>query len=227
MASRVLWLMVWVGACGAPPQAIEIRAMPRATEGDASVAPARVPAPATAVVAAEPSAESEEPVGAVPIPGDDDVPGVDEVDTTIDDHDLPTASPSPRPLQVTTVRGDVWVALQADQDQLELWIGSGGDGGTRAHYPLGPARSLVTNHTYDGNTYPARDHVGDYTGPIVFAVRVTAPRATTPDQVVVVRDGTSLRVVRRALGARAWTPVLSLAFAPGSTFIGIGTTDPH
>lgn len=167
--------------------------------------------------------------GAVPVPADDlsaTLP-LAERDTTVTDGDLAkiTGWPAARRSRRS---GDVWVALRTD-DKAKLHLSViGHDEGIVEDYPIGAAQQVRT-HAFEDNLFPGRGGFRDdtYQGRIIFAVRVTPPGANTPDQLVVYRDGRLVRVARRALGATAWRPVLSVAFSAGTAVSSIETTDPH
>ena len=198
------------------------------------MAPAPVIAPAVitpdaAMIEQAPAPDPADPNGpaaAVPIPTETPPPTLDLVDTTVSEADVAAITGWPTSKKSAS-GGEIWVVLHTIRlDQLELAVVRD-DAGIQASYPLGTATPIRTELTYDGDAYPARDHVGDYRGRILFAVRITAPGAKTADQLVVFADDATLRVARRRLGTKAWKPVTSIAFMPGATFRGIGTTDPH
>lgn len=210
-----LALVLMIAACAKPPRPAEPEPAHESTPMDPWETEAKAPAPTT-----------DAPTGAVPIPGERDPAPLSEIDTTVTDAELasitgwPAAKKNPR-------GGDIWLVLRTDgNSRLQLSVVEN-DRGVVADYPLGRAAPIQSKLTFDGNTYPSRDHSGDYTGPIIFAVRVTAPGETTPEQLVVFQTGSILRVVRRPLGAPAWSPALVVRFTAGATFHGIGTTDPH
>ena len=181
-----------------------------------------------AAVAPEPDpADPNGPAGAVPVPDEQERPPLEMIDTTVTDEEVRAIEGWPAAKRGKYGGGEIWVVLHSsDDDMLQLSV-VGNNQGIRAAYPLGKARRFRTPLTFDGTAIPARDHAGDYQGPIVFAARIAVPGRDTPDQIVVFADGATLRVARRPLGTAAWKPALSVAFAKGTTFRGIGTTDPH
>lgn len=203
-----------------PPPVLPTSPAPTAVSvgSDAAVTP-------DAAAALDP-ADPNGPAAAVPIPDEVAPPALALIDTTITDGELAAITGWPAPKKSAS-GGEIWVVLHTAEDNvLELAVVRDKEG-IRASYPLGKANEISTDLTYDGNAYPARDHAGNYQGPILFAARVTAPGATTPDQLAVFAAGSTLRVARRPLGAKDWKPVLSVAFKKGATFQAIGTTDPH
>ena len=216
---------VFVLACGGsrPPTAPVVVPAPI----PAPVAPSPPPVAAPPVVETPP-APVEEAVGAVPVPGADGIPPltIEEVDTTITDADVAAITGWPA-AKKSRRAGVVWIAVRADEAQeLQLSIIED-DHGVVQHYPIGPATRVTTNQAFDGDTYTARGHGGEYVGPILFAMRVLPPGKATRDQVVVFTSGSTVRIARRQLGAATWKPTLSIAFPAGTTFMGVGTTDPH
>ena len=219
---RALLLATLFAACGstarpAPPSPAPVAlSEPVPT----STAPVEPPPPAAYID------DTSGPAGAVPVPGDTPPPPLEQIDTTVTDAELAAITAWPAPKKSRNP-GEVWVVLHATEDDiLELGVVEH-DRGVTAHYPLGKAKRVTGNDTFDGDTYPARDHTGDYEGHILFAIRVTPPGTATQDQVVVFRDGTTLRAARRPLGSKDWKAVVAVAFPKGVTFQAIGTTDPH
>lgn len=170
--------------------------------------------------------------GAVPVPDDaaDDAAAkpvtLDEVDTSVSIDDVRGVTGRWPVRERMEMKAPVMLALYGSDDdqQLHLMIVEHHEG-DRRDVALGPAVPEAFGHTFDGNTYLSRQT--DYTGPIVFAVRVAKPGGGARRQVVVYSVGSSLRVVERTLGGKAWTPRLRIDFGRGTTFEGIGTTDPH
>ena len=168
--------------------------------------------------------EAIAPVGAVPVPDDAVAPALEEVDTTV----------TSRPVLVGEWRRDVaivhagrqLVALQARDGELVLTLVED-DAGITSEYVLGAATGIVRLSGEDGNTFAPRDRVGEYQGPILFAVRIRAANAAPWHQLVVATDGAALEVTSRPLGTAAWTGLLRVMLAPGTTYVAIGTTDPH
>ena len=172
-------------------------------------------------------ADPNGPAAAVPIPDEIARPPIEMIDTTITDQEVKAITGWPAAKKGKYGGSEIWVVLHTnDNDELQLSV-VGDNQGIRAGYPLGKARRFRTQLTFDGNAIPARDRDGGYQGPIVFAARIHVPGRETPDQIAVFADGPTLRVARRPLGATAWKPALSVAFKKGTTFRGIGTTDPH
>jgi hypothetical protein len=172
-------------------------------------------------------ADPNGPAAAVPIPDEMERPPIELVDTTITDDEVKAIRGWPAAKKGKGGGDEVWVVLHTTENELlELAIVADNEG-IRASYPLGKARRIKTQLTFDGDAVPSRERSGDYQGPIVFAARIAAPGGDTTDQIVVFADGPTLRVARRPLGAKDWKPALSVAFKKGTTFRGIGTTDPH
>lgn len=224
-AMRTLVLATVLVGCGSPAHApAPIAAQPLVPIAVVVAPDASVPF-VDAVQSRDP-ADPDGPAAAIPIPGESAAPPIEMIDTTIGDAEAFAIRGWPAAKQAPG-RGEVWVVLHVtENDRLELAIVRDDEGIARS-YGLGTAKRFTTELTFDGDAFPARDHTGDYQGPIVFAGRVGVPGRDTLDQVLVFADRSTLRVARRPLGAAAWTPVLSLAFTKGTTFRGIGTTDPH
>ncbi len=220
---RTLVLATILVGCGSPkhtPTPIASQAPEPITVVVAPDAPATAPAP-------EPDpADPNGPAAAVPIPGETPPAPLEMIDTTISDAEALAITGWPA-AKKTPGSGEIWIVLHVlETDTLELAIVRDNEGIAKS-YPLGTAKRFSTELTYDGDAFPARDHTGDYQGTIVFAGRVAVPGKDAQDQVLVFAQGSTLRVARRPLGATAWKPLLSLAFTKGTTFHGIGTTDPH
>ena len=184
------------------------------------------PAPQAHAAAPLPDAA---PVGAMPIPGEATAePSLDEGDTTVTRAELQAIVDLPRAARLD-MRGEVMLALHADRDDMLRLSIVENESGIVAQFPLGPGNHLVSNHTFDGNTYPSRNFRGDYTGPILFAIRAL-PGPDSPEdqrrQLAVYSSGSSLLVATRWPGS-PWSPVLQLHFPRGTTFTAIGSTDPH
>jgi len=137
-------------------------------------------------------------------------------------------------------RWELWIALRTnDEKKLELVVGHHDE--VLAYYDVGRVSRVTEHATVDVVTFDSRDHVGDYHGPILFAVRVPVGDSISPsggaaspgeaalaiEELVVFHRDAALRVVHRRLGAATWTPTLSLMFRKGTTFEPVGSADPH
>lgn len=164
------------------------------------------------------------------VPGTDPPPrsALEQIDTTISIDELRAIRGWPKGLKVQS-GGDVLVALHIDRDDILRLSIIADSVGTLLQFPIISA-SLDggANDTSDGNTFPPRARVGDYQGPIVFAIR-TRPLegAEVAEQVAVFADKASLRVAVRPIAGGEWTPRFKLDFARGTKFTGIGTLYPH
>jgi hypothetical protein len=224
-----LVILVVVAACGGAPPPREQLARHVTAPIDAMPVDS-MPLDATPDAEALADDDPDGPAAAVVLPDPDDwynqPPTLDEVDTTIAVTDLPNASAT-WPSRVRQKRGQrQLLALHVDQKQLWLAVVED-ENGTQARYALGKTDVVIKNHTLDETTYSPRSRVADYTGPILFAIRIVPRGAKQPEQLVVYSDGAALLVAARPLGTKAWSRRLRADFEPGATFEAIGTTDPH
>jgi hypothetical protein len=208
---RFVWLFVVAGACGAPhasPRAaIAETAPPRDASIDASPDAAADAPPAAAVVVREPVAIR-----------------IDEVDTTIADAELPTCDAASSRRRIR--HGGRHLAALHERDR-ELWLALFDDrDGELQQFSLGAVQPVSTSNMWGPSIFEPRSRVGDYAGPILFAVRVEH-FAGAPQQLVVYSDAAAICVASRALGGTAWSRRLRVELDPDATFVGIGTTDPH
>jgi hypothetical protein len=210
---RRLGLLVLVAACGG--------SQPRSVVRVAVIAPDAAVAPD----AAEPDAP-DKPVGAVALPDPDKPPPLQEVDTTVTDAELP-AGPTGWARVRRVARGDrQLVAVYMRERKLYLGLIEY-DHGVVEQFPLGATDGSKADAELTGEDFTPRDRLGDYTGPILFALRVRDPKATTWRQVVVFAIGPEIHVVERPVGGSAWTRRLRVELDASATFVAIGTTDPH
>lgn len=191
--------------------------------GGAHTAPHAAPPPAPAVDAAVADAADadEAPAAAVVEP---ETP-LEDVDTTIEAKDLPDLAGFAKHLTVKR-GGEQLLALYVRSELLELAIVEN-DNGIARRFPLGSTRSKPTNEI-DAESFLPRSRVGEYQGPIQFAIR-TNTNADDARQFVVFTSGASVAVISRPLAGTTttWTRVLRLDFANDARFVAIGTTDPH
>ena len=178
---------------------------------------------------AEPEPEPER-TGAMSVPGTDLPPRspLEQIDTTIEIDELRAIKGWPKGLKVQS-GGRVLVALHVDRDDMLRLSIVEDNVGTVMQFPItGGHLDGRANDTADGNTFPSRAGVGDYRGPILFAIRTRVQEGgELVDQVAVFSDKASLRVAVRSLSGGDWAPRFKLDFARGTTFAGIGTLYPH
>lgn len=182
--------------------------------------------------------EEGEHVGAMPVPAEADPSDpndpwaqatIDEVDTSVAIDDVKAVEGPWPATRAIAMGGRVLLALHAEDSDRALHLAViDTDDGARDDVALGAVTPEAFGHTFDGNTYLSAQG-RDETGPILFAVRVLPPTGAAGErrQVVVFAIGDELRVVEKGVRERAWRPRARLDFRPGTTFVGIGTTDPH
>jgi hypothetical protein len=212
------WFFLALAACASPARP-NVSSTPVVTKS----APHDAQAPE---VAPEPAL----PTGAMTVP--DSAPAhrspLEQIDTTISIAELRGIPAWPKPVKLP-FGGEVLLALHADRDDVLRLSIVADKVGTLMQFPIVAASiGNEANNTHDGNTFPPRSQGSDYRGPIVFAIR-TRPYdgAELGDQVAVFSHGATLRVAVRRFGGGDWEPRYQLGLAPGTKFIGIGTTYPH
>ena len=215
------WLLVVSIGCGGAPSA-----------PNKPVEPAPAPAP-------EPAPEPEPAVGAMPVPPEEpsenpdadwyEHPPIEALDTTVTEAMLPRADVRWKKRVEVERSGQVMIVLRVDR-----WTDGGiylsiveDQTGIQEQWKLGSSDDTVDN-PIDGTAFhPARAWDAPPGDGILFAARIRPRGSRDPHQFVVYSRGTSVLVVERELGATVWKRPLRLEFEQGTTFLPIGTSDPH